>query len=683
MNTQGKKAPVCAKRDHIHTEHGVERYDPYYWLRDKENQEVIQYLNDENEYTSQVMADTQNLQDSLYEEMLARIKQQDESVPYFKNDYWYYTRFEEGKEYPIFCRKKGNLKNEEIVLLNVNELAEGHAYYQIGGLSISEDNDWIAYSVDTQSRRIYTIYFKNLTTGEVSEQAIANTTGSAVWSANNDIIFYTTKNEETLRSDTIYRYTRSSSESVLVYHEPDEAFYAHIHKSKSRKYLIIGATSTLTSEYRFVEANEPTQEFRLFQSRVRGMEYGIAHFQDHFYILTNWEAKNFRLMKCGLEHTDRSNWQEEIPHRADTLLEGMDLFNDFMVLEERSKGLTQIRIKQFSAATDYYMRFDDETYTAGTSVNPEYNTQILRFGYTSMTTPSSTYDFDMATQEKTLLKQTEIVGGYDSSAYDSKRLYITARDGVEVPVSIVFNRKFPPSANTPLLLYGYGSYGHSMDPYFSSLRLSLLNRGISFAIAHIRGGEEMGRSWYDDGKLLNKLNTFNDFIDIADYLVNNEYTSTKHMYAMGGSAGGLLVGAVMNMRPDLWNGIFASVPFVDVVTTMFDESIPLTTGEFDEWGNPKDKEFFDYIMKYSPYDNVEEKDYPNILVTTGFHDSQVQYWEPAKWVAKLRDLKTDNNILLFKTEMEFGHSGASGRFQRIKEVALEYTYLLSLEGITS
>ena len=683
MNTQGKKAPVCAKRDHIHTEHGVERYDPYYWLRDKENQEVIQYLNDENEYTSQVMADTQNLQDSLYEEMLARIKQQDESVPYFKNDYWYYTRFEEGKEYPIFCRKKGNLKNEEIVLLNVNELAEGHAYYQIGGLSISEDNDWIAYSVDTQSRRIYTIYFKNLTTGEVSEQAIANTTGSAVWSANNDIIFYTTKNEETLRSDTIYRYTRSSSESVLVYHEPDEAFYAHIHKSKSRKYLIIGATSTLTSEYRFVEANEPTQEFRLFQSRVRGMEYGIAHFQDHFYILTNWEAKNFRLMKCGLEHTDRSNWQEEIPHRADTLLEGMDLFNDFMVLEERSKGLTQIRIKQFSAATDYYMRFDDETYTAGTSVNPEYNTQILRFGYTSMTTPSSTYDFDMATQEKTLLKQTEIVGGYDSSAYDSKRLYITARDGVEVPVSIVFNRKFPPSANTPLLLYGYGSYGHSMDPYFSSLRLSLLNRGISFAIAHIRGGEEMGRSWYDNGKLLNKLNTFNDFIDIADYLVNNEYTSTKHMYAMGGSAGGLLVGAVMNMRPDLWNGIFASVPFVDVVTTMFDESIPLTTGEFDEWGNPKDKEFFDHIMKYRPYDNVEEKDYPNILVTTGFHDSQVQYWEPAKWVAKLRDLKTDNNILLFKTEMEFGHSGASGRFQRIKEVALEYTYLLSLEGITS
>jgi len=534
MNTQGKKAPVCAKRDHIHTEHGVERYDPYYWLRDKENQEVIQYLNDENEYTSQVMADTQNLQDSLYEEMLARIKQQDESVPYFKNDYWYYTRFEEGKEYPIFCRKKGSLKNEEIVLLNVNELAEGHAYYQIGGLSISEDNDWIAYSVDTQSRRIYTIYFKNLTTGEVSEQAIANTTGSAVWSANNDIIFYTTKNEETLRSDTIYRYTRSSSESVLVYHEPDEAFYAHIHKSKSRKYLIIGATSTLTSEYRFVEANEPTQEFRLFQSRVRGMEYGIAHFQDHFYILTNWEAKNFRLMKCGLEHTDRSNWQEEIPHRADTLLEGMDLFNDFMVLEERSKGLTQIRIKQFSAATDYYMRFDDETFTAGTSVNPEYNTQILRFGYTSMTTPSSTYDFDMATQEKTLLKQTEIVGGYDSSAYDSKRLYITARDGVEVPVSIVFNRKFPPSANTPLLLYGYGSYGHSMDPYFSSLRLSLLNRGISFAIAHIRGGEEMGRSWYDDGKLLNKLNTFNDFIDIADYLVNNEYTSTKHIYAMEG-----------------------------------------------------------------------------------------------------------------------------------------------------
>jgi len=683
MNTHGLTPPICPKREYFHEEHGDRRYDPYYWLNNKEDQEMLDYLNQENAYTESVMADTVEFEQKLYEEMLGRIKQQDESVPYFKNDYWYYTRFEEGKEYPIYCRKETSLDNDEQIMLNVNELAEGYEYYQVGGLSISEDNQWLAYGVDTQSRRIYTIYFKNLLSGELSSYSIQNTTGSVVWSANNDIVFYTTKNETTLRSDTIHRYNRSTQTSVAIFHEEDETFYAHIHKTKSRKYLVIGATSTLTSEYRIVEADQPENEFRIFQKRVRGMEYGIAHFEDRFYILTNWDATNFRLMRCNLTETNRENWVDVVAHRKDILLEGMELFNDFMVLEERINGLTQIRVQQFSTQSDYYIDFPEETYTSGTSVNPEYNSEILRFGYTSLTTPSSTFDFNMVSKEKTLLKQIEIVGGYNSDDYQSERLYITARDGVEVPVSLVYKTEFPPSPSTPLLLYGYGSYGHSMDPYFSSLRLSLLNRGIAFAIAHIRGGEDMGRSWYDDGKLLKKKNTFYDFIDIAEGLISEDYTSPKHLYAMGGSAGGLLMGAVVNMRPELWNGIMAAVPFVDVVTTMLDESIPLTTGEFDEWGNPKSEEYYRYIKEYSPYDNVEAKDYPNMLVTTGFHDSQVQYWEPAKWVAKLRDMKTDDNILLFKTEMAFGHSGASGRFQRIKEVALEYAFLLNLEGITT
>jgi len=683
MNHKGIDPPSCKKIPHRHETHGDVRVDDYYWLNDRENKDVIAYLEAENAYTDEVMKDTEELQSKLYDEIVGRIKQQDESVPYFKNGYWYYTRYEEGKEYPVYCRKKDSMDSEELILLNVNEMAEGHDFYQVGALSVSEDNRWLAFSVDTVSRRIYTIYFKDLESGEISDLNIPNTTGLAVWPSDDRYLFFTTKDEQTLRSDKVHRFDRQTNSSELVFREPDETFYAHIHKTKSRKYLVIGSTSTLTSEYRILKANDPTGSFRVFQPRVRGMEYSISHFEDRFYILTNWEATNFRLMKSGLENTEREHWQEVVAHRDETLLEGVELFNDFMVLEERTMGLTHLKVHRFSTNESYYIPFEEETYTVGSSVNPEFDSHVLRFGYTSLVTPSSTFSFDMLTKERTLLKQQEVVGGYDATKYHSERIYVEARDGARIPVSLVYRKDFKPAPDRPLLQYGYGSYGHSMDPYFSSARLSLLDRGVSFAIAHIRGGEELGRNWYDTGKLLQKKNTFYDFIDVALWLIDNGYSSPEHLHAMGGSAGGLLMGAVVNMRPDLWKSINAAVPFVDVVTTMLDESIPLTTGEFDEWGNPKDEEYYHYIKSYSPYDNVEPKDYPNMLVTTGLHDSQVQYWEPAKWVALLREKKTDDNILLMKTEMNFGHSGASGRFQRIKEIALDYAFLLDLEGITS
>lgn len=683
MNHRDLQVPKCAKIPHNIETHGDVRIDNYYWLNDRENPDVIAYLEAENAYTDEVMKDTESLQQTLYDEILGRIKQQDESVPYFKNGYWYFTRYEEEKEYPVYCRKKGSMDSEELVILNVNEMAEGHEYYQVGALSVSENNKWLAFSIDTVSRRIYTIYFKNLETGEISDINIPNTTGLAVWPKDDRYLFFTTKDEQTLRSDKVHRFDRKSNSSELIYHEKDETFYAHIHKSKSREYLVIGATSTMTSEYRILKANEPTGEFTIFQPRVRGMEYSIAHFHDRFYILTNWDATNFRLMRSGLSDTGREQWQEVVPHREETLLEGIELFDDFMILEERTMGLTHMKVRQFSTGEEYYIPFDEETYTVGASVNPEFDSSILRFGYTSLVTPSSTYSFDMVSKERTLVKQQEVVGGYDMSKYHSERIYVESRDGVQIPLSLVYRKDYKPSPDRPLLQYGYGSYGHSMDPYFSSARLSLLDRGVTFAIAHIRGGEELGRAWYETGKLLNKKNTFFDFIDVAEWLVKNEYSSPDHMHAMGGSAGGLLMGSVVNLRPDLWKSINAAVPFVDVVTTMLDESIPLTTGEFDEWGNPKEEEFYHYIKSYSPYDNVEAKEYPHMLVTTGLHDSQVQYWEPAKWVALLREKKTDDNILLLKTEMNFGHSGASGRFQRIKEIALDYAFLLDLEGITS
>lgn len=681
MSKTSISAPVCEKKPHEMVIHNDTRIDNYYWLNDREDKEVIDYLKAENAYTESMLKHTEKFQKELYEEMVGRIKQDDESVPYFLNGYWYYTRYNKGQEYPVYCRKKDSLDNEEIVLLDVNELAEGKAYCQVGGLSVSPNNEILSFAVDYVSRRIYTIYFKDLRTGEIWSQSIENTTGGSTWAADNKTLFYTTKDEETLRSDKVHRYSLVANASTLIYHETDETFYVHISKSKSREYLILSSSSTLTSEHRVLRADQPYGEFEIFHPRERKLEYGIAHYNDQWYVLTNWNATNFRLMACPLDKTSKDNWTEVVSHREDTLLEGIELFKDFMVLEERRGGLTHIHVRQFSTGEAHYIVMDEETYSCGTGANPEFNTNNLRFGYTSLTTPSSTFDYDMVTKEKVLKKQQEVVGGYEKDNYVSKRILVKARDGVLVPMSMVYKKGFVQDGEAPLLLYAYGSYGHSIDPYFSSVRLSLLDRGFVYVIAHIRGGEEMGRQWYENGKLLKKKNTFFDFIDCGKYLVEHKYTSEKHLYAMGGSAGGLLMGAIINMEPNLWNGVVAQVPFVDVVTTMLDESIPLTTGEFDEWGNPKEEEYYWYIKSYSPYDNIETKHYPNMLVTTGLHDSQVQYWEPAKWVAKLRELKTDNNVLLLQTEMDFGHGGASGRFERIKEVALEYAFLLDLENI--
>ena len=602
-------APTCTKKPHEMVVHKDTRVDNYYWLNDRENEEVIDYLKAENAYTESKLKHTETFQKDLYEEMVGRIKQDDESVPYFLNGYWYYTRYNKGHEYPVYCRKKDNLENDEIILLDVNSLADGKAYCQVGGLSVSPNNNILSFAVDYVSRRIYTIHFKDLTTGEILSQTIENTTGGSTWAADNQTLFYTTKDEATLRSDKVHRYSMDANESTLIYHETDETFYVHVHKSKSREYLILSSSSTLTSEHRVLRSDDPSGDFKTFHPRERKLEYGIAHYKDQWYVLTNWNATNFRLMACPLQKTAKENWKEVVAHREDTLLEGIELFEDFMVLEERRGGLTHINVRQFSTSEEHYIVMDEETYSCGTGANPEFNTSILRFGYTSLTTPSSTFDYDMVSKQMILKKQQEVVGGYDKEDYVSKRILVKARDGVIVPMSMVYKKGFVQDGQAPLLLYAYGSYGHSIDPYFSSVRLSLLDRGFVYVIAHIRGGEEMGRQWYENGKLLKKKNTFYDFIDCGKYLVEHKYTSEQHLYAMGGSAGGLLMGAVINMEPNLWNGVVAAVPFVDVVTTMLDESIPLTTGEFDEWGNPKVEEYYWYIKSYSPYDNIETKEY--------------------------------------------------------------------------
>jgi oligopeptidase B len=676
-----KNAPQAKKVPFTLEKHGDIRIDNYYWLNDRENPEVIQYLESENKYTNEALSHTEEFQKKLFNEMVGRIKQTDESVPYKSNGYWYYTRFEEKKEYPIYCRKNDSIENVEEVILDVNILAEGHSFMDVTGMSISPDNKILAFGKDTLSRRIYTIHFKNLETGEMLPDTIENTTGGCTWAADNLHVFYSVKDEQTLRSFQIYRRKLGMATSDLVFEEKDETFNTYIYKSKSKKYLILGSDSTLTSECRILEAENPLGEFRIFNPRKRKHEYGIAHFEDKFYVITNHNAKNFRLMVTPENATEQKNWTEVIAHREDTLIEGLELFKDYMVVDERRDGLTHLRIIDHKTNTEHYLDFGEAAYSAGTSVNPDFDSEWLRFSYTSLTTPASTFDYHLPTKEKKLLKQQEVVGGYNSNDYQTERLYAIAADGTKVPISLVYKKSFGKVASNPLVLYGYGSYGATMDVYFSSVRLSLLDRGFTFAIAHIRGGQEMGRQWYEDGKLLKKKNTFTDFIDCATYLIAQKYTQAEHLYAMGGSAGGLLMGAVVNMRPDLWHGIVAQVPFVDVVTTMLDDTIPLTTGEYDEWGNPNEKDYYDYMKTYSPYDNVESKDYPSMLITTGLHDSQVQYWEPAKWVAKLREMKTDSNRILLFTNLETGHGGASGRFERLKEVALEYAFLLDLEGI--
>ncbi len=682
MAGQNIPAPLAAQKPKELTIHGDTRVDPYYWLNERENPEVIDYLTLENQYLDTLMAHAKPFQEKLYNELIGRIKQTDMSVPYKDNGYYYVTRYEDGQEYPIHSRHKGSMDAPEQVMLDVNVLAREFDYYAVGGRSVSPDNRLLAYGEDTLSRRIYTLRFKDLTTGELLPDMIHNTSGGAIWAEDNKTIFYTSK-DETLRGYRIWKHVLGTpvSSDKLIYEEKDETFSSFVYKTKSRKYIVIGSYATLSQEYRYLDASNPEGTFTIFHPRRRNLEYSIEHFNDIWYIRTNKDAQNFRLMKTPVGQTGEDRWTEVIAHRSDVLLEGMDVFKDYLVLSERKAGITQIRVIP-AAGKEYYIEFGEKAYVAYTSGNPEFDTDLLRISYQSMTTPNTTYDFHMQTKEKTLLKQQEVLGGFDPADYSSERIMAKARDGVEIPLSIVYHKDTPLDGTSPCLLYAYGSYGASMDPAFSMSRLSLLNRGFVYAIAHIRGGEEMGRQWYEDGKLLKKKNTFTDFIDCGKFLVDEKYADGRRLFAMGGSAGGLLMGAVINMAPDMWAGVVAAVPFVDVVTTMLDESIPLTTGEFDEWGNPKDKTYYDYIKSYSPYDNIEAKAYPPMLVTTGLHDSQVQYWEPAKWVARLRTMKTDQHPLLLYTNLDAGHGGASGRFRQFKEIALEYTFLLDLAGKT-
>ena len=694
--TQQPQPPIAKIIEEKVITHGDTLIDNYFWMRlsdeeknaespNEHTQDVLDYLNAENAYTDAVMEHTAMLQDDLYEEIVGRIKQDDESVPYLINGYSYYTRFEEGEDYPYYCRKKEGEDHVEEIMLDGPAMGKGQSYFALGDQSVSENNELLAYSVDLVSRRQYTIHIKNLITGEMFSDEIENTEGDITWANDNKTIFYTKKDPITLRANRIYRHELGTSmeKDVLVFEEKDETFTCGVFKTKSKRFLMIGSHQTLSSEYRFLDANTPLGEWKVIQPRERDLEYHVDHFENEFYITTNLNAKNFRLVKTPINKTTKENWFEIIPHRVDVLLEGIEIFKNQLVISERKDGLSQIRILNWKNQAEHYIRFNDPAYLAYVSYNPEFDTDVLRYGYTSLTTPNSVYDYNMMSREQELLKQQEVLGGeFNASNYTSERLIVTARDGAKVPVSIVYKNGYKKDGKAPLLLYAYGSYGYSMDPTFSSVRLSLLDRGFAFAIAHIRGGQEMGREWYENGKLLKKQNTFYDFIDCAKFLIDQKFTSSEHLYAQGGSAGGLLMGAIVNMEPTLWNGVIAAVPFVDVINTMLDESIPLTTGEFDEWGNPKIKEYYDYIKSYSPYDNVIAQDYPNLLITTGYWDSQVQYWEPAKWIAKLRALKTDTNTLIMRCNMEVGHGGASGRFQRYKEVAMEYAFLLDLEGLT-
>ena len=687
--------PDAAKKPHTTDIHGLQLHDDYFWMRlsdeqkeakesDAQTAEVVAYLEAENSYKKEVMAPTDEFQTKIYDEIVGRIKKDDESVPVLDKGYWYYSRYEEGKEYPYSCRKKGSMDAEEEVMLDQPAMAEGHTYFAVGGRSVSPDNNLLVYGVDTVSRRQYTLYVKDLRTGEIFEDRIPETTGGATWANDNKTLFYTKKDPVTLRSFQIYKHVLGTdvSEDVLVFEEKDETFSCGVGKTKSEAFLVIGTSTTVSTEWHYLDASTPDGEWKVIQPRERDLEYSVSHYGDHFYIVTNRDAKNFKLVKTPVNATTYGNWEDVVPHRDDVLLEGIEIFNDWLVVQERQEGLNKIRIKRWDGTSDEYIPFNDPAYTAYVGANPDFNAGRLRYSYTSLTTPNSVLEYDFDTSEITTLKQQEVLGGtFDPANYVSERMMVEARDGVKVPVSIVYRKGVERTGDNPFLLYAYGSYGASMDAYFSVARLSLLDRGFVYAIAHIRGGSEMGRHWYEDGKLFNKMNTFTDFIDCGKAMVAEGFTSPDHLYAMGGSAGGLLMGAVMNLEPGLFNGVIAGVPFVDVINTMLDESIPLTTFEFDEWGNPKNKEYFDYMMTYSPYDNVAAKAYPHVLITTGYWDSQVQYWEPAKWIAKLRDFKTDDNLLIMDCNMETGHGGASGRFERIKEVALEYAFMFMLEDI--
>ncbi len=688
-------APVAARHDTTLEAHGERRVDPYYWLNDRDDPAVIAYLTAENAYKDAMLADQAELRETLYREIVARIKPDDESVPYLERGYLYGERYRAGEEHPVYYRRRGGASGAEEVLLDVNVLAKAYDYYAVGTREVSDDNRLLVYAEDTLSRRIYTLRFKDLTTGETLPDVIENTAGNVVWAADNETVFYTRK-DETLRPDRVFRHVLGTpvASDTEVYHEGDDTFYTYLFRTKSREFICIHSAATLTSEVQYLRADEPAQAFRTFEPRDRDakLEYSIDHLGDRWYVRTNKDAVNFKIATTPVGKTGQAHWTDLVPPRETALVEGMELFDDYLVVSERVGGIVQQRILPLSpkpstapaenrpAISEHAIDFGESAYLSGISTNHDPGSPVVRVGFTSMTTPMSTYDYNVVTRELTLLKRQEVLGDFDADNYVSERTEFAARDGKRVPLSIVRHRDTPLDGTAPLLLYGYGSYGNSMDPYFSSVRLSLLDRGFVYVIAHVRGGEELGRQWYEDGKLLNKENTFKDFVDAGRHLVAEKYCAPDQLYAMGGSAGGLLMGAVVNMAPELWAGIIAAVPFVDVVTTMLDESIPLTTGEYDEWGNPDEEASYRYMLSYSPYDQVSAKAYPPMLVTTGLHDSQVQYWEPAKWVAKLRTLKTTDAPLLLHTNMSTGHSGASGRYARHQETAMEYAWLLRLAG---
>ena len=693
MNSCGKPPvpPDAKKTPYKMIAHGDTRVDNYYWMRlsdkqksakvqDKQTSSVVNYIDEETQYTETTLAHTQNLQDDLFQEMVGRIKKEDMTVPYLKNGYYYYSRYEENKEYEINCRKKGSLEAEEEIILDQNKLAEGYDYFSIGGLSVSPDNNWLAYAVDTLSRRFYEIHFKELSSGKILDITIQNTTGRVAWANDNKTVFYTTKNKETLLSEKVYRHKLGidSKNDVMVYHERDIEFYTGVYRSKSGEFIILWNSSTLVSDYHILRTDDPDGDFINFTPRGTDHEYSIEHYNDKFYIVTNWEAKNNRLMETPIEATDISQWKEVIPHRKNEHLLEIDVFTNHLVINERKEGLSQLRIINQTSGEDIYLDYEEDAYTSYISTNMELKTNVLRYVFSSLVTPRSTYDYNMDTGEKILIKQQEVVGGYVADEYESKRLYASARDGETIPISLVYRKDKKEDISQNLLLYAYGSYGSTEDPYFSSTRLSLLDRGFVFAIAHVRGSQIYGRHSYDDGKLFNKKNTFNDFIDAGQFLISNNFTDSDKLFCSGGSAGGLLIGTVINMEPDLWKGAIAAVPFVDVITTMLDPSIPLTSNEWDEWGDPREKEYYDYMLSYSPYDQVNDRRYPNLLVTGGFFDSQVQYWEPLKWVAKLRDHWLGENKLILHMNMDAGHGGKSGRFRRYHEYALEYAFLIDL-----
>ena len=691
-STELPKAPEAKKIAKELVQHGDTRTDDYFWMRlsdeqkkaetpDAQTQDVLDYLEAENDYLEKVMAHTESLQDTLYKEIVGRIKKDDSSVPVTDNGYEYYTRFEEGNDYAFYCRKKVGSDNEEI-MLNGPNMANGYAYFGLGQWNVSPNNELLAFAVDTVSRRQYNIYIKSLESDKLLEDTLENTSGQMVWANDNKTLFYIQKDPQTLRSDKVYRHILGTDQNddVLVFEEKDETFNCFVYKTKSDAFIVIGSNQTLSSEFRFLDANNPEGEFKIVQPREKDLKYGLDHYGDHFYLRTNLDAENYKLVKTPIAATTKENWVDVIPHRDDVFFQGYELFEDYLVITERKNGLRELRIKAWDQSQDYYLEFKDPAYVAYTTQNLDFDTNLLRYGYASLTTPTTVYEYNMKTKDQEVLKQDEVMGGaFSSDNYMSERLFATADDGTKVPISIVYKKGLEKNGNNPLLLYGYGSYGSIQEAYFRDNILSLLDRGFVYAIAHIRGGQEMGRYWYEDGKLLKKKNTFADFIDCGEFLIAENFTNSDQLYAMGGSAGGLLIGAVVNMAPNLFNGVVAAVPFVDVVSTMLDETIPLTTFEFDEWGNPKEKEYYDYMKSYSPYDNVEAKDYPNMLVTTGYWDSQVQYWEPAKWVAKLRANKTDDHLLLMDCDMKVGHGGASGRFERYKQTALMYAFMLDLE----